>query len=379
VIKSLLGELDTERLLEESSVEVVPVRKANIDRLVGAITQILNRRYAELTPEVAKRVKPLVIADPRTSSLLVAGGPEDGALVREIVAKLDEIPANSAIGVHVLPLAAARAETIAPRIQQLMRDRANSLGTSETPSDAVSIVPDVASNSLVVASSEENFEVVKGLVELLARAAESQLAEKPFEVIVLAKTAAADMARMLDEMYVAEENRRRGATIVQVKPDARLNAIVASGPEADIAAIRRLVAQLDGAKPQTVVEIKYIALKGANVQETVGLIQSVLSGASLAGRGGQQATVLKYLRQLDGQPVGEGAEMEISAATRQSISLTPDVRTNTIIVRAPRESMALIEQMVHDLDGSTSGSQNIRIFKMANADASQMARILKLL
>jgi type II secretory pathway component GspD/PulD (secretin) len=377
VIKSLLEDLDSERLLEESSVEVIPVKKANIDRLVGAITQILNRRYAELSPEVAKRVKPLVIADPRTSSLLVAGGPEDGALVKEIVAKLDEIPANSAIGVHVLPLAAARAETIAPRIQQLMRDRANSLGTSETPSDAVSIVPDVASNSLVVAASEENFEVVKGLVDLLAKAAESQLAEKPFEVIVLAKTAAADMARMLDEMYVAEENRRRGATIVQAKPDARLNAIVASGPEADIAAIRRLIAQLDGAKPQTVVEIKYIALKGANVQETVGLIQSVLSGASLAGRAGQQATVLKYLRQLDGQPSGEGAEMEISAATRQSISLTPDVRTNTIIVRAPRESMALIEQMVHDLDGSTSGSQNIRIFKMANADASQMARILK--
>ena len=69
--------------------------------------------------------------------------------------------------------------------------------------------------------------------------------------------------------------------------------------------------------------------------------------------------------------------MEISAATRQSISLTPDIRTNTIIVRAPRESMELIQQMVDDLDGSTSGSQNIRIFKMVNADASQMARILK--
>jgi type II secretory pathway component GspD/PulD (secretin) len=184
------------------------------------------------------------------------------------------------------------------------------------------------------------------------------------------------MARMLDEMYVTEENRRRGAQIVQVKPDVRLNAIVASGPEADIAAIRRLVAQLDGAKPQTVVEIKYIALKGANVQETVGLIQSVLSGSSLAGRTGQQATILKYLRQIDGKP-GQGAEMEISAATRQSISLTPDIRTNTIIVRAPRESMELIQQMVDDLDGSTSGSQNIRIFKMVNADASQMARILK--
>ena len=40
----------------------------------------------------------------------MAGGPEDGALVRQIVGKLDEIPSNAAIGVNVLPLAAARAE-----------------------------------------------------------------------------------------------------------------------------------------------------------------------------------------------------------------------------------------------------------------------------
>ncbi len=376
VIKSLLKDLDTDRLLEQSAVEVVPVKKTNIDRLASAITQILNRRYAELTPEVAKRVKPLVISDPRTSSLLVAGGPEDTALVQQLVKKLDEIPENPAIGVHVLPLAAARAETTAPRIQQLMRDRAKSLGTAETPSDAVSIAPDVASNALIVASSEENYEVVKGLVDLLAKAAEAQLGDKPFEIIVLSKTAAPDMARMLDEMYVAEENRRRGANVITVRPDQRLNAIVASGPDADLTAIKKLVADLDGAKPNSVVEIKYLTLKGANVQETVGLIQSVLSGNSLAGRGGQQATILKYLREIDGKP-GEGVEMEISAATRQSISLTPDIRTNTIIVRAPRESMALIEKMVADLDGSTSGSQNIRIFKLANADASQMARILK--
>ncbi|MFZ9880419.1 MAG: secretin N-terminal domain-containing protein, partial [Phycisphaerales bacterium] len=242
--------------------------------------------------------------------------------------------------------------------------------------DAVSIAPDVASNSLIVASSEENLEVVKGLVELLAKAAKDQLTDRPFEIIVLSKSTALDMARMLDEMYVAEENRRRGENTVQVSADQRINAIIASGPEPDVAAIRRLVAQLDGAKPSTVVEIKYIPLQGANVQETVGLIQSVLSGNTLGGRNAQQATVLKYLREIEGGDAGE-VEMEISAATRASISLTPDVRTNTVIVRAPRDSMALIEKMIKDLDSSTSGSQNIRIFKLANADASAMARILK--
>ena len=143
-------------------------------------------------------------------------------------------------------------------------------------------------------------------------------------------------------------------------------------------AIRRLVAQLDGAKPSQVVEIKYITLQSANVIEMVGLVQSVLSGGGLNGRGGQQATILKYLKQLDeGAVGGEGVEVEVSAAVRNSISLTPDVRTNTIIVRAPRDSMELIEQMIRDLDSSMSGSQNIRIFKLANADADSMARVLQ--
>jgi len=66
----------------------------------------------------------------------------------------------------------------------------------------------------------------------------------------------------------------------------------------------------------------------------------------------------------------------VSAAIRESINLTPDVRTNTIIVSAPRESMGMIESMIRDLDSSTTGSQNIRIFKLVNADAQATADIL---
>jgi type II secretory pathway component GspD/PulD (secretin) len=176
-----------------------------------------------------------------------------------------------------------------------------------------------------------------------------------------------------------EENRRRGANTVAAAAEERINAVILSGSEVDLQTMRRMVAQLDGVKPNAVVEIKYIPLASANVIETVNLIQAVLSGSSLAGgRNQQQAIVLKYLRQVAGDEGGPGEpiELEVSAALRQSISLTPDVRTNTIIVRAPRESMELIERMIRDLDGSSAGAQNIRIFRLANADAEQMARVL---
>ena len=70
------------------------------------------------------------------------------------------------------------------------------------------------------------------------------------------------------------------------------------------------------------------------------------------------------------------SEVQVSAAMRESITLTPDLRTNTIIVSAPQESMRMIEQMIRDLDASSTGAQNIRIFKLTNADALAMAQIL---
>ncbi|MFO0827956.1 MAG: secretin N-terminal domain-containing protein [Phycisphaerales bacterium] len=379
VIERLAQDLDRPETAESGLLQVVTVRKANVDRVASALNQIMERRYADLPNEVKKRVRPLVLTDPRTSSLLISAGPDDLKAIEELVAKLESTPANPAVGVEVIPVETARAEELAPRIQSLMRERLQSLGTQQQPSDAVGVTADATSNSLIVAASAENVAVVRNLVDVLSKAAQEAIGGQNFEVVQLAKSRAADIVAMLDEMYIKEENRRRGPNTVKAASEPRINAVLLSGSEPDIQTLRRMVTQLDGAKPNSVVEIKYLPLRSANVVETVNLIQTVLSGASIAGGGAnaQQAIVMKYLRQLGGQTGDGPIEMEVSAAVRQSISLTPDVRTNTVIVRAPRESMQLIEQMVQDIDGSSAGAQSIRIFRLVNADADQMAENLR--
>ena len=123
------------------------------------------------------------------------------------------------------------------------------------------------------------------------------------------------------------------------------------------------------------VEVRSIPLASANAQETVGLIETVLNGGGRRNRGGRVGTVMRYLREIDGG-AGDEVEIEVSTAMRESIGLTPDVRTNTIIVTAPRESMALIERMIKDLDSNSTGSKRIEVFQLVNADADAMARIL---
>ncbi|MCI0630869.1 MAG: hypothetical protein L0Y44_09480 [Phycisphaerales bacterium] len=392
VIKRLAADLDTDTLGDASLIQVLPMAKGNIDRVASAINQIMNRRYADLPPELRNSQRPLVLTDPRSNSLLVAANPEDLASIQDLVNKIGATPENPAVGIHVISLGPnVRAEIMAPRLQRLMSDRLQSMGPSASPSDRVTIEADLASNSLIVAASQENLDAVKGLIEALTQADTATAGagvKREVELVSLgAASRASDVVEMLNDLYVDEANRTRGQNTVRVTADERLNAVLISAPASDIAALKNLIAQLEGARPASVIEVKYVPLQSANALETVSLIENVLRGRGISGRANpRQATVLKYLREIvraEGdeaatQPDDQSApvEMEVSAAIRESITLTPDLRTNTIIVSAPKQSIRMIEQMIRDLDASSTGSKSIRIFKLVNADALAMAQII---
>jgi len=374
-VRRLARDLDEAPVAETGEVAVVYVPGGGVDRLSQAIDRIMERRYADIPGDVSKARRPLVVTDSRSSSLLVAADPADLASIRALVDQLAEVPMNPAIGLHVVPLDRGDVEQFASRLQSLMRDRSRSLGEGGTPTDEVSITADPVSRTLIVAANEDNFTVVTDLVDALVSAGAENASMQDIEILALSNQTAEEMVELLDEMYVEDENQRRGETVIRVSADERLNAVVVNAPDADRIAIRRLVDQLDNARPSQIVEIKYIALGAANAVETVSLIENVLSGNTLAGRrGSQQATIIRYLQDMDGDP--DGVQTEVSSAVRDSISLTPDARTNTIIVRAPRDAMSLLENMIRDLDASSTGNQDIKVFRLANADADAMADIL---
>lgn len=378
VIQRLAADLDQSQPLDASQVAVIPMVRGNVDRISRAVNEILQRRYADMPADMSKAMRPLVLTDARTNSLIVAASPEDQRTVAELVTKLEGVQTDPAVGIHVIPLKGARAESLAPRLQALMRERRATLGESAAPSDQVSIQPDTAGNTLIVAASEENAEIVRGLIEALGRAEAEAIGGQTVEIVTLTTSKAAEIVPLVEEMYVNEENRKRGAGSVRATADPRLNAVLIAGEPGDIQTLRSIIGQLDGASAAAVVEIKYIPLTSANALETVGLIENVLAGRNLAGRRlSQQSTVMKYLKEYtDDQGPGQ-SEMEVSTAIRETINLTPDLRTNTIIVSAPKEAMSMIERMIRDLDGSNIGAQRLRIFKLTNADAEATSEILR--
>ncbi|MCP3904428.1 MAG: hypothetical protein GY715_12440 [Planctomycetes bacterium] len=387
VIERLAADLDQSTLSELGLVEVLAVHKGNIDRIAEAVDAVMERRYADMPAKIRDAQKPLVLTDPRTNSLLVAANQEDLTAIRNLLEQLEAAPLHPAVGLHVIELPfSASAESLAPRLQRLMRERQQSLGEGRRPSDRVSVEPDPVGNTLIVAASAENREIVDQLLDLLMKAGSETIAGRVFEVIPVTSSRASDLVDLLDDLYVKEANRVRGPDAVRVTADERLNAVLVNADKQDVVALRDLIDELDGSQPAVVVEIKYLPLQSADAAETVGLIEDILSGRGIGARAGsEQATVVKYLRQLvadeDGVVPPRDAEteieqIEVSAAIRESIVLTPDVRTNTVIVSAPQPAMAMLEQMILDIDSTTTGSKNIAIFKLVNADATAMAEIL---
>ena len=313
------------------------------------------------------RRQPLVIPDARTGALLVAAAPEDIDVVQTITDQLLEIPDDPALGLHVVPVPAnLDVEDVARRIEQLMRERERSLGDAVGPDDRVVVEPERSANALLVAANQANLEEVEYLVELLSSTGDQLLKDREIALIAVEGDTAENMSDLLDELYVDDANRRRPNS-VRVVPDSRSNGVLVNGSPGDVRAIRDLIQRLDTQDPARLVEVRTVALASANSIETVALIESVLRGGGRSRRGA--ATVLRYLGE-DGDPV------EVSLALRDVIALTPDVRTNSVIVSAPPDSLSLLVRMITDLDTSSTGAKSVRVFELVNADAAAMREIL---
>lgn len=107
VAEKLIADLDRENESEQAGMNVLSLKKGNLDRVANAINQIMDRRYADLPAEVRRRVRPMVLTDPRTSSLIIAAAPGDFADIERVVTQLEATPLDPAVAVEVMPLATA--------------------------------------------------------------------------------------------------------------------------------------------------------------------------------------------------------------------------------------------------------------------------------
>ena len=375
-IRGLVAQLDVPQAAAGNAVRVVPLVHADAQRVGEIVEDVFNERAQQRSFRPEDRV--VVSVDTRLNTLVISTSPRSWSLLEGLLSTLDQPESRFAVGLHIIPVPGADAAALAPRIQRLMQERLRAAQPAgrRSASDAFSVEADPAAGVLIVASSSENADLVRELVASLTTGglAVAEPTETTALVQLVSPGRAAEVAQAARTLYVEPQLERRGPRALAVVANERLNALLVTGTQADVDAIEAIARRLDEAQTGLVEEVRRIPLNSASARETVALIEDVLAGRSITG--GAAGTRATRVRVWSDRLEDFRSDALIDGDIRSQVNLTPDPRTNSVLVKAPPELMNLIVTMLSDLDMETRGDRVIETFRLVNADAVQMASLL---
>jgi len=303
------------------------------------------------------------VPDARTNTLLVAGSRESFAAVEEMLKKLDAEQIVAATQFKVFRLKNATATTLQPTLDQLFTQRVTRGQTREP----VTIIADARANTLIVGASPHDMKLAESLIKQLDEA--EAKADTALTSFTLEKADATQVANTLRALY---QPPGAAAGAVTIGVDERTNTIIVSAGPADLKRISDLIKQLDKVQLTNVTEIRVFTLNHADATELSAVLIATLTNkpAPLTAASPNRQTLLQFIRKTE-----DGKEL-IATALQEGVLITPDARSNSLVVLAPVRNMPLLESLIKALDSTSPRLAEIRVFTLINADAQQMADIL---
>ena len=360
-IKTLVAALETQPRLE--GLELYRLQYAD-SKAVAEMLKELSKAF-EGGSEGAKA--PTVLADPRSNAIVAAGSRDMLERVADVVKRLDVQSGPMTAVFKVYPLQHGSASKLAPRIQELFDSRAKGEDSKKTP---VVLLPDETSNSLVCSASRDDHEIIVDLMGLLDRP--SNLARQ-FQIFPLKLAKAKNVADSLEKLFKTQGEKSGGrADAISVVADERTNAVIVWASSSEMVNIAEVLNRLDTSSPVVDMMIRVIQLRQALAEDFAKLLDEVLMGEGGGGAGGDEKAVIVSFLEKDDR--GRDAVRKL---LRQDIKIKPDPRTNSLMVMAPSDSMAMLEAMIRDFDRIRPITSEIRLFKLENSDAKTMVTQLE--
>lgn len=304
--------------------------------------------------------------------VIVRGSKRDVQRTLEVIEKIKAQATATQPEVEVYELENANAEAVATLVTQLYTQ------IFEPRQGTVSITALGQPNALLLIGRGE---VVASVKELIKKIDQPLDPAKELKVIHLLNASAVDVESRIREFFVqqpgSDDEPRAGIGVrVKVLADYRTNSLIIQAAPRDMAEVEKLIEELDVEGTSAENEVRIFRLKNTLAEDLQTVIEEVITGqAEGAGQGGAgaQATPLSgriTITTLDG---GKKVESGILAG----VVVTADPSVNALVVRAPAQSMDLIEQLIDQLDQLPSAEARIKVFQLRNGDATSLAQTLQ--
>jgi type II secretion system protein D len=341
--------------------------------------------------EVVGNVKAEVAIEaiPDLGVIIIKGNEADVAQVMKVIRELERLSENTAPTVHLLFLKHVNSEALAELLTTVYESLAKFPGKATQPRQNVAILPVSKPNAILIVAPASDMESILDLADQLDMPVDP-LTE--FEVFPLKAAIASRVVEKLEALY--QEPVGLGARII-IQADERSNSVIVRAKPSDLDEIAALIKKIDREQTDTVSQVKVFTLKNAVATEMAAIlntaIQSVLSppqnqGASqvfgtqgFGAAGGQVAEEFRDVPSTVLEILAPGAEGQkrLRSGILANIRITPNPQANSLIVSAPEASLALIEQLIKALDQPTGLVAEIKVFTLANADATVIVQQLQ--
>jgi len=158
--------------------------------------------------------------------------------------------------------------------------------------------------------------------------------------------------------------------------NADTNTLIITDSANNIRRIMEIIRAID-TNTAAVAEIKVFRLKYADAEDTADLINDLFSAQSQTAS--SSSRVQGFVQQMmrgQQQQAQAGAQSTGQSSTSVSVSAKGDDRTNSVVVSASSNAMDVIEKMIEELDSDSSAGEAVFVYKLKNAQASNLVDVL---
>ncbi len=363
LVQALARKLDGAPPAISGIIRLLPLKYADARTVATTLTSVFTQRYAAASSAEQQKKRPIIVADPRISALLISAAVDDNGTIDDLVAKLDRKLDNPALRITILPLKHNDAGKVAGMMKSFFAARLKSrspTGQAASPTEQVDIETDSLNNTLIISSNTENLDLIKDI--LLKIDVEPMVSGGVFELFVLQHADAQRVATLIESLVKQGVYRpgRTGASAtaadaLAVSVDIRSNTLIVSASPDNLGIVKAVIEKMDTADFVPGSEIKFYQLEHAQASN---LAQALT----------------KF---FDAKRTGDAAGLNAPARTIPVV-IVPDDRLNVLMVTGSRESFEILDRIVPKLDGEDQMSRlNYRVFALKNATANKLQDTLQ--
>jgi type II secretion system protein D len=310
--------------------------------------------------------------------LVIRGNPRDVEQITQILQQIEQLSTQTEPAIELYQVQHVDGESLAFLVNQLYSQ------VFSARQGNVTITALIKPNVLLLVGRAEN---VHTALDLIKRLDQPVSPETQFQVFPLKHASALTAQDTVQNFFTS---RGGLSTRARVTADFRTNALVVQASPGDVTDVAALINKLDAPTSDAVNELRVFGLEHSLATDVYNTLQYAIGaqmpggarpgmpgglGGAAGGAGGMAAMMGKS-SMLRFVTVDTKGQKILSSGILTDVRITPDTRSNSILVSAPADSMDLIGALIQELDQRPAATAAIKVFTIVNADVGDMVNML---